>query len=220
MPRRPVGGQSPGRGGGRGPSDRRQPPARSDGTRRVRRAESATPGTARKAERTQSRRGAKSERGASRPPSGRSGLSLSASVRKFSRRPTGRFTSRAAILALVIVLLLLTLTYPARQYLAQRQEIADLEEAQRKQSDRIGGLEERKEKWSDPAYIKAQARKRLQYVEPGEVAYVIIEDPAEKARAEKEKQRAQGKSKNHGPWYGQVWSTVQAADAPAVAEEK
>jgi cell division protein FtsB len=154
-------------------------------------------------------------------PSARRSINRTAGVaRRFTRRATGRFTARAAILALVIVLLVLTLTYPAKKYFAQHDKINQLEADEQRQADRIAALKERKENWRDPAYIKAQARKRLQYVEPGEVAYVIIEDPKQLAAEKEAKQRKKVQAAKHGPWYGQLWSTVEAADDPAPASKK
>lgn len=135
---------------------------------------------------------------------------------KFGRRRGGPVTVRAALLALVLALLALSLTYPVRRYFVQRDQIARVEAAEERQKDRISELEAQKERWKDPAYVKAQARQRLQYVEPGEVAYVIIDDPAAADDADDKR----GATRKHGPWYDQLWSTVQAADQPRRVAKK
>lgn len=141
--------------------------------------------------------------------------------KRFRRRGGPRFTGRAVILGIVLVLLALTLAYPARQYFAQQAQIAHIEQAQQQQRTRIKNLQSQKDKWSDPDYIRAQARKRRQYVEPGEMAY-IIKDPEADAAASRKPATAQestrGETSTHGTWYRQLWSTISAADRPATAK--
>ena len=36
-------------------------------------------------------------------------------------------------------------------------------------------MTEERKRWSDPAYIRAQARDRLYYVMPGEVSYLVLD---------------------------------------------
>jgi cell division protein FtsB len=122
-------------------------------------------------------------------------------------------TGRAAILGLVISALVLTLAYPAQRYLAQQSQISELEQERAAQLERIAALEERKQKWNDPAYVKAQARQRLQYVLPGEVAYVISGEPAGGDTPAPDAVRA-GRARADGPWYAKLWSGVRAADRP------
>jgi cell division protein FtsB len=116
------------------------------------------------------------------------------------------------VLGLVVSALVLTLAYPAQRYLVQQAQISELEQARAVQLARIAELKERKAKWQDPAYVRAQARERLQVVLPGEVGYVILSPstspdstssaaPAVRARVD-------------GPWYGRLWSGVRAADRP------
>ncbi len=136
--------------------------------------------------------------------------------RRFQRRRDGRFTGRAAILAIVLAMLVLTLAYPVQQYVAQQATIADLERAQAAQERRIAALTERRDKWGDPAFIRAQARKRLQLVEPGEVAYVIQEPPPGAARLGPDG-RPQVRVPDSGPWYARLWGSVEAADRPTRA---
>jgi cell division protein FtsB len=122
------------------------------------------------------------------------------------------------VLGLVVSALVLTLAYPAQRYLAQQAEIAEMEQAQAAQRQRIVQLEELQQKWEDPAYVRAQARARLQWVLPGEVAYVIL-DKTPKTAATPTPVRA-SRARLDGPWYGKLWSGVQAADHPtAVAPD-
>lgn len=98
-----------------------------------------------------------------------------------TRRRTGRrtqLTGRAAVLALVIVALSLSLAYPIRQYFGQRAEMAHIREQVRQQEQRVAQLQAERDRWSDPAYIRAQARKRLHYCMPDETCFVTVDPPA------------------------------------------
>jgi cell division protein FtsB len=120
-------------------------------------------------------------------------------------------TPRAAVLALVVAGLLASAALPLREYLRQRSEIAGLQAEQAAARERIAALEAERERLQDPAYIAAEARRRLHFVLPGETAYVVLapeELPAEQA----EKAEAAA-----SPWYSQLWSSVQEADRPAPA---
>ncbi|HKS98558.1 MAG TPA: septum formation initiator family protein, partial [Rugosimonospora sp.] len=122
-----------------------------------------------------------------------------------------RFTGRATVLACVLGALLLAYAYPVRIYLNQQAQIASLQASQAAQSQRIKNLSDQSAKWNDPEYVKAQARSRLQMVKPGDVAYLIIDAGAP---ATPSSDPDAGRAKNTGPWYAQLWSSVQAADKP------
>jgi len=42
--------------------------------------------------------------------------------------------------------------------------------------DDLDELDAEVARWSDPAYVEAQARDRLYYVYPGDVAYLVLDD--------------------------------------------
>jgi cell division protein FtsB len=121
-------------------------------------------------------------------------------------------TGRAAVLALVVCALALTLAYPLRQLIAQRQEISDLRSQTTEQQQRVRDLQAQKNRWNDPAYIKAQAAQRLQYVLPGESSYVVLE-PDDTPTAAPAPAAAKGDAR--GPWFSELWATVEKADRPA-----
>ena len=84
------------------------------------------------------------------------------------------FTSRAAVLAVVVCAVLLSLAYPLREYVAQRGEIERLQAQHRATDQRIAALRRQQQQWADPAYITTQARQRLHFVLPGETAFVVL----------------------------------------------
>lgn len=83
-------------------------------------------------------------------------------------------TGRAAILAAVLVLIALTLAVPVRNWFTQRAEIAALEADLESTQARVADLLIQKERWEDPSFIAAEARRRLHFVLPGETGYVTI----------------------------------------------
>jgi cell division protein FtsB len=149
-------------------------------------------------------------RSASRPASARRAAVTGAAKRTRAPQPR-RFTGRAAVLLLVLGALLFAYAYPIRLYLNQQAQIADLEASQAAQRQRIRDLATESDKWNDPAYVAAQARSRLQMVKPGETVYLPY-DPTKPAAAQTDPDA--GHAKDTGPWYGQLWSSVQAADKP------
>lgn len=110
-------------------------------------------------------------------------------------------TRRAAVLALVVCALALTVAVPLRNYVAQRQELAAVSEQQQVLAAEVERLEQERARLSDPAEIEAQARSRLGYVMPGEVPYVVQlpVSPGLDAAA----------AANAGvPWYRVLWREV------------
>jgi cell division protein FtsB len=121
-----------------------------------------------------------------------------------------RLSARAIVLGLVLLALALAYAYPVRVLLSQQAQIAAVLIAQDEQRARIASLNNELAKWADDEYVRAQARRRLHYVKPGEVAYVIVESiDGDNAGAGGKAGAASG-----GPWYAQLWSNIQAADDP------
>ncbi|MFI5955328.1 septum formation initiator family protein [Cryptosporangium sp. NPDC051539] len=135
--------------------------------------------------------------------------------RRFVRRGEGRFTGRAAVLAILFAVLVLTLAYPVQQYLAQRSQIAEAERAQARQSERIGALRSELDAWNDPEYVRGQASSRLQLVQPGEKRY-IVQDPTRAGETRTPDSTPSSGSPVNDPrsWYGRMWDSVEAADQP------
>ena len=110
-------------------------------------------------------------------------------------------TRRAAVLALVVCALALTVAVPLRNYVAQRQELAAVTEQQQALADEVARLTQEQSHLADPAEVAAQARSRLGYVMPGEVPYVVelppgaISGPAPDPHAGL-------------PWYRSLWREV------------
>ena len=76
----------------------------------------------------------------------------------------------------LIVAALVVLAPQLKTLVEQRQQIAQLEQEVKDAQDDLDDLDAEVARWSDPAYIEAQARDRLFYVFPGDVAYLVIDD--------------------------------------------
>jgi type II secretory pathway pseudopilin PulG len=115
----------------------------------------------------------------------------------------------------VVLSIAFVLVFPTlRQYLDQQVQLEQLraEVATAEQSNE--DLQAELDRWSDPAYVEAQARERLAFVMPGERALRVADpevvpdttgtdaplgptpvEPADPTR----------------PWYAQLWDSVQVA---------
>ncbi|WP_055480544.1 septum formation initiator family protein [Sphaerimonospora mesophila] len=122
-----------------------------------------------------------------------------------AKRP--QLTGRAAILAVVVCANAMSLAYPAREVIAQRREIAKLEQEQTRALRDLRTLEERRKQREDPEYVKRMLKERLHYCEPGAKCYVVLDQkPAGSASP------GGGKKPEPPAWYVTLWQSVEAAD--------
>jgi cell division protein FtsB len=127
--------------------------------------------------------------------------------RKVARRAGvkwGLSARRAAVLAIVVCALALTLAVPLRTYLSQRQQLADTVAQREQLRGEVAQLEQHRAELNDPAYVQAQARQRLRYVKPGQTPYQV---------------QLPGAGQSNGPaqqpgvpsdqaWYSALWASV------------
>ncbi|MFF1833841.1 septum formation initiator family protein [Streptomyces sp. NPDC058231] len=123
--------------------------------------------------------------------------------RRQARR--SRLTGRAAFLALVVCSLVVALAYPMRQYVSQRDEIADQRRLAQDAEARTEELRDEKARLQDDAYIRRLAREHLHYVLPGETGYTVIDPDAAK-------ERSGGPRAGGRPWHANLWDGVDSAD--------
>jgi cell division protein FtsB len=127
-----------------------------------------------------------------------------AGPREGQERP--RFTSKAAVLAVVVCAIALSLAYPVREYVAQRRQIDQLDAQQQVIVTRLKSLEALQRQLSGTAYIERQARDKLHMCLPTQTCYVIIAGATPAGKAAPAHQEAAS------PWYQRLWSSVQQAD--------
>jgi len=78
----------------------------------------------------------------------------------------------------LIVAALVVLAPQLKTLVEQRQQIAQLEREVEAAQQHLDEIDAEVARWADPAYVEAQARDRLYYVYPGDVAYLVIDDDA------------------------------------------
>jgi len=126
-------------------------------------------------------------------------------------RSRASLTGRAAVLAVVVCMLAISIAYPLRGYLAQRSDIGEYRQRLTEQRERVAALEAAHQRWQDPAYVEAQARERLRYVMPGETAYVVLE--AGEAPAPDGVISKAPSDPERTPWFADLWRSVEVAGA-------
>ncbi|WP_127782170.1 septum formation initiator family protein [Rhodococcus sp. X156] len=120
-------------------------------------------------------------------------------------------TRRAAVLALVVCGLALTLAVPLRTYVGQRQQLAETVAQREELRNQVADLQQQRLRLDDPAYVQSQARERLRYVRPGETPYQV-QLPGDAERAEAAENPVSPPSTD---WYAALWASVnQPAGAP------
>ena len=110
-------------------------------------------------------------------------------------------TKRAAILAIVVCALALTVAVPLHNYVAQRQQLAEVTDRERALQGEVNDLSAQRDRLSDPSEVAAQARTRLGYVAPGETPYVV-QLPAPPAPVQT------GVAEDGVPWFHTLWTDV------------
>ena len=116
-------------------------------------------------------------------------------------------TRRAAVLAIVVCALALTIAVPLRTYLSQRDDLAVQEQRQAELRGDVQRLEERKAQLSDPAQVRAEARDRLRYVMPGEVPY-LVELPGDRGTLDDAQPPPPVATQ---PWFQTLWNSIMGS---------
>lgn len=134
-------------------------------------------------------------------PAGEGTPGTPASRPESSLRP--KFTSRAAVLAVVICAIALSLAYPIREYIAERRQIDQLEALNTQLAGQVTRLKTEQHAYTSPSYIEQQAQDQLHMCFPTQTCYVVI-NPS----------RPQGKTAHDQPgtpWYAVLWKSVREA---------
>jgi cell division protein FtsL len=117
-----------------------------------------------------------------------------------------RLTGRAAVLAVVICAIALSLAYPVREYIAQRQQIDYMVAQQQTMLAQVKSLEAQQAKLSSRSYIEQLAQQELDMCLPGTQCYIVEGRQPSISTARSPKP-------GPAPWYAKLWQSVQQADA-------
>jgi cell division protein FtsB len=85
-----------------------------------------------------------------------------------------RLSSFTIMIMLLVVVGVVVLAPSLKLLIEQKQQIAALQKSVDQQKQDVSSLKTQVGRWSDPAYIEAQARNRLLFVEPGEYSFLVI----------------------------------------------
>jgi len=119
---------------------------------------------------------------------------------------TTRLTGRAAVLAVVICAIALSLAYPVREYVAQRRQIDQMLAQQQTMLAQVKSLEAEQAKLSSRSYIEQLAQQELDMCFPRTQCY-IVEGGQPPITATRIPQTGPA------PWYAKLWQSVEQADA-------
>ena len=117
-----------------------------------------------------------------------------------------RLTGRAAVLAVVICAIALSLAYPIREYITQRRQIDSLVAQQQTMLAQVKNLQAQQAQLANSAYIEQLARQELDMCFPGTQCYVI-----EGSQPLTNGTRPQ--QPGPAPWYAKLWRSVERAGA-------
>lgn len=161
--------------------------------------DAATAARARRARLSTSDDLAESDRPETRPEGRRAG-------RVARNRLLSRLTTRrAALLAMVVCALALSIAVPLHTYLAQRADLQDQLRQQEVLREQSAALTQAQQRLSDTAQVEAEARDRFGYVMPGETPYVV-QLPGQPPSGSEPDNGQQPPS--NASWYEQLWNTV------------
>ena len=124
-------------------------------------------------------------------------------------------TWRLVVLLVVIAGIGMVLAHSLRVYFTQAEELAAVKAEIAVEQDKIADLNDKLERWNDPAYVRSVARSRLGWVLPGEVGYRVLDaegKPLDGAAIELEA------AEPPQIWWEKMWGSVQVADSPAEEE--
>lgn len=122
---------------------------------------------------------------------------------------------------LVVAVLMVSYASSFRAYLEQRQQLADLDESIATSQANLAALQREKQRWKDPAFIKAQARKQFGFVMPGEIGYTVL-DANGKPLGDVDVLDDPKVTTDAGQpeWYDTLWTSVLIAGDPPKPEDK
>jgi hypothetical protein len=114
------------------------------------------------------------------------------------------------------VFIMLTLAVPLRALIQERREIKDLEQQVISQQAKIDNLIDRRARLTDPAYLQALARERLNYVFPGEIGFIVLDEETNTAITGVPGALVPN---DDSAWYSKLWSSTKLADNPPPADD-
>jgi len=123
--------------------------------------------------------------------------------------PARTFSGKLIVWAVVGLALLAFLFPTVGTFIKQRAEIQALRESIAEKTVEQEQLKQEVARWSDPEYIKQQARDRINLVMPGERKYMVIGATGEDANVPEN--QSPNEVRTDLPWADALWDTVKRA---------
>lgn len=128
-----------------------------------------------------------------------------------------RISGFVVIMLGLVVLGTFVLVPTVGTYMDQRQQIQALRSAVQLSQSQVADLQTQRDRWSDPAYIRTQARERLGYTFPGEVVYLIDNDLPASATPQEQDEVSGDVGQTHTDWMAQLVRSITSSGAAQVA---
>jgi len=131
------------------------------------------------------------------------------------------------VLVLVLAVLMVSYASSFRAYLEQRRQLSDLHDQIARSNANIKDLQREQERWSDPAYRQQMARDKFNFVMPGEVSLIVLDENGEPlGHVDTLSDPKVATDGGRPEWYDAAWDSVLLAgnppdpnDEPKPAEE-
>lgn len=124
---------------------------------------------------------------------------------------TLKLNGRAFIFIGALFAVVLMLAVPIRALLKERREIAALKIQISVEQQKIDDLTSRQLRFADPSYVATLARARLNYVFPGEVGFIVLDDETSTAI---DSVPGAFVPNDDSSWYSKLWASARLADNP------
>ena len=119
------------------------------------------------------------------------------------------------VLLLVVSVLMISYASSLKAYFQQHGQIQQLQSQISASETSISQLQAEKSQWSDPAYVREQARARFGYLMPGQTSYVVIGDNGKPLAAQSTLADPRTSSLvTPTAWWTTEWRSVQLAGNP------
>jgi cell division protein FtsB len=122
----------------------------------------------------------------------------------------------------VLAVVALLLAPYIRPWVAQRSQLAEGRREVAALQQQVNDLTAETRRWQDPAYVRAQARERLDFVMPGETSYVVLDDTAEPSEPPDPRSVAAAlpAGSDSRVWYSKVWDSITIAGDPTTEQAR
>jgi len=152
-----------------------------------------------------------SKPGGAKPPANRK-RPATPEVERENPRPPRQITVRTLVLAVVLLMAFVLITPTLRAYVRQQEELRELNTELAQAQEESEQLDAAIRRWNNDEFIRSQARERFGFVMPGETPYRVL-DPETILGEEPELESDLVASipLGEGPWYLDVWESVQVA---------